>query len=166
MAVGGRKADGGATGAGRRQSYGPTRHKGISYRTRWPAGFDIWRRICIFEDVMKKQILLLLLVVAACKPEARPGGDFFGTIAEESIASGWEQDARISVFDGNSGNSEYAYAGEASAKSGKFTAKELSTEGIALSGRYGVYPYMSSTIATNAGLIYVELPQVQEGVPG
>ena len=115
---------------------------------------------------MKKQILLLLLVVAACKPEARPGGDFFGTIAEESIASGWEQDARISVFDGNSGNSEYAYAGEASARSGKFTAKELSTEGIALPGRYGVYPYMSSTIATNAGLIYVELPQVQEGVPG
>ncbi len=29
MLAGGRKADGGATGAGQRQSYGPTRHKGI-----------------------------------------------------------------------------------------------------------------------------------------
>ena len=99
---------------------------------------------------MKKKILLLLLLAAACKPEIKPGGDFFGTIAEESIASGWEQDARISVFDGNSGNSEYAYAGEASARSGKFTAKKLNSDGITLPGRYGVYPYMSSTIVTNA----------------
>ena len=115
---------------------------------------------------MKKKILLLLLLAAACKPEIKPGGDFFGTIAKESIASGWEQDARISVFDGNSGNSEYAYAGEASARSGKFTAKKLNSDGIALPARYGVYPYMSSTIVTNSGLMYVELPQVQEGDPG
>lgn len=115
---------------------------------------------------MKKKILLLLLVLAACKPEIKPGGDFFGTIAEESIASGWDRDARISVFDGNSGNSEYVYAGAAQERSGKFTAKKLNSDGIALPGRYGVYPYMSSTIVTNSGLIYVELPQVQEGDPG
>ncbi|MCR5325287.1 MAG: hypothetical protein K6E37_00875 [Bacteroidales bacterium] len=115
---------------------------------------------------MKKQILLLLVLAAACKPEIKPGGDFFGTIAEGSIASGWEQDARISVFDANSGNSEYVYAGSAHERSGKFTAQELNTDGISLSGRYGVYPYMTSTIVTNAGLMYVELPQVQEGVPG
>jgi beta-lactamase superfamily II metal-dependent hydrolase len=115
---------------------------------------------------MKKQVLLLLLVLAACKPEIKPGGDFFGTIAEESIASGWEQDARISVFDANSGNSEYVYAGAAHEKSGKFTVKELNTDGIGLPGRYGVYPYFSSTIVTNSGVIYLDLPQVQEGVPG
>lgn len=121
---------------------------------------------CIFGIGMKKQILLLLLVLAACRPEIKPGGDFFCSIAEDGIASGWEPDARISVFDGNSGNSEYAYAGEASAKSGRFTAKALNTDGVALPGRYGVYPYMSSTIVTNSGLMYVELPQVQEGSPG
>ena len=115
---------------------------------------------------MKKRILLFLLLAAACKPEIKPGGDFFGTIAEESIASGWEQDARISVFDANSGNSEYMYAGAAHEKSGKFTPQALVEDGVAVPGRFGVFPYMSSTIVTNSGVLYLDLPQVQEGVPG
>ena len=84
------------------------------------------------------------------------------TYIEDGNLLRWNKDDRISLFAGNTLNSEYKFDGHTGDNSGTFSPVNSSYgTGNELSYNYAVYPYKKWTEITESGTIYVSLPAKQ-----
>lgn len=84
------------------------------------------------------------------------------TYIEDGNLLRWNKDDRISLFAGNTLNSEYKFDGHTGDNSGTFSPVNSSYgTGNELSYNYAVYPYNKWTEITESGTIYVSLPAKQ-----
>ncbi len=124
--------------------------------------------------------LLALLLVSGCSQEdmLRNGAtstsgegrtfttsfenDDSRTYLDDGMYSRWTEGDRISLFDSNTLNNQYAFAGETGDVGGTFfmLSKPEGT-GTALSANYAVYPYSEDVQMTEDGVISVTLPSEQ-----
>ncbi len=83
--------------------------------------------------------------------------------ADENLKVLWDEDDRISLFNKYTFNKEYRFAGTANADSGPF--REVTSggvgEGSELDNVYAVYPYLSETSVSEAGVVSLTLPSEQ-----
>lgn len=88
------------------------------------------------------------------------------TYVEDNKYLRWNAGDEITVFAGNSYNSHWQFAGEDGANSGKFN--ELEDSGFVtgtpldLTANYAIYPYDENITITEAGVVSLNLPAVQE----
>ena len=84
------------------------------------------------------------------------------TYLEDGRLSRWTEGDRISLFDANTLNSQYVFAGETGDSGGTFfmLSKPEGT-GTALEANYAVYPYDKDMTISEYGLINVTLPSTQ-----
>ena len=88
------------------------------------------------------------------------------TYVEDNKYLRWNSDDEITVFAGNSYNSHWQFAGEDGANSGKFN--EIDESGFVtgtpldLTANYAIYPYDENITITEAGVVSLTLPAVQE----
>lgn len=84
------------------------------------------------------------------------------TYVEDGRLSRWTEGDRISLFDGNTLNSQYVFAGNTGDSSGTFSmlSKPEGT-GIALATNYAVYPYLEDMVMTEESVITTTLPSEQ-----
>lgn len=84
------------------------------------------------------------------------------TYVENGLYSRWTEGDRVSLFDANTQNCQYLFAGETGVSSGTFfmLSKPEGT-GAALSANYAVYPYSEDVKMTEEGVISVTLPAEQ-----
>lgn len=88
------------------------------------------------------------------------------TYVEDNKYLRWNADDEITVFAGNSYNSHWQFAGEDGANSGKFN--EINEGGFVtgspldLTANYAIYPYDENITITEAGVVSLTLPAVQE----
>lgn len=88
------------------------------------------------------------------------------TYVEDNKYLRWNAGDEITVFAGNSYNSHWQFAGEDGANSGKFN--ELEDSGFVtgtpldLTANYAIYPYDENITITEAGVVSLTLPAVQE----
>ena len=91
------------------------------------------------------------------------------TYVEDNKYLRWNAGDEITVFAGNSYNSHWQFAGEDGANSGKFN--EISESGFVtgtpldLTANYAIYPYDENITITEAGVVSLTLPAVQEYNP-
>ena len=86
------------------------------------------------------------------------------TYLNESGHLRWNADDRLTIFVGNTLNTQYVFDGEEGDNAGEF--KKASEEGVFATGNpldanYAVYPYSSSTKITEEGVISLSLPAEQ-----
>lgn len=84
------------------------------------------------------------------------------TYLEDGLYSRWTEGDRISLFDSNTLNNQYAFAGETGDAGGTFfmLSKPEGT-GTALNTNYAVYPYSEDVKMTEDGIITLTLPSEQ-----
>lgn len=88
------------------------------------------------------------------------------TYVEDNKYLRWNAGDEITVFAGNSYNSHWQFAGEDGANSGKFN--EVDESGFVtgtplnLTANYAIYPYDENITITEAGVVSLTLPAVQE----
>ena len=88
------------------------------------------------------------------------------TYVEDNKYLRWNAEDEISIFAGNSYNSNWQFAGEDGVNSGKFN--EISNGGFVtgtpldLTANYAIYPYDENITITESGVISLTLPPVQE----
>lgn len=88
------------------------------------------------------------------------------TYVEDNKYLRWNAGDEITVFNGNSYNSHWKFAGEDGANSGKFN--EINEGGfvtgspLELTANYAIYPYDENITITEAGVVSLTLPAVQE----
>lgn len=88
------------------------------------------------------------------------------TYVEDNRYLRWNADDEITVFAGNSYNSHWQFAGEDGANSGKFN--EINEGGFVtgspldLTANYAIYPYDENISISEAGVVSLTLPAVQE----
>lgn len=125
---------------------------------------------------------LLSLMAASCSFDetVRPdvvsndtGMVFYATIDEQYGAETkvfadttlrilWNAEDCISIFNKDSGNDQYIFAGSTGSNSGAFEpGTEYSGERIQLDAIYSVYPYRDETAIEQEGIISLSLPEVQ-----
>ena len=87
------------------------------------------------------------------------------TYVEDNKYLRWNAGDDITVFNGNSYNSHWQFAGEDGANSGKFN--EVDESGFVtgtpldLTANYAIYPYDENITITEAGVVSLTLPAVQ-----
>lgn len=88
------------------------------------------------------------------------------TYVEDNKYLRWNAGDEITVFAGNSYNGHWQFAGEDGANSGKFN--EISEDGFVtgtpldLTANYAIYPYDENISISEAGVVSLTLPAVQE----
>lgn len=88
------------------------------------------------------------------------------TYVEDNRYLRWNADDEITLFAGNSYNGHWQFAGEDGANSGKFN--EINEGGFVtgspldLTANYAIYPYDENITITEAGVVSLTLPAVQE----
>ena len=88
------------------------------------------------------------------------------TYVEDNKYLRWNAGDEITVFAGNSYNGHWQFAGEDGANSGKFN--EISEDGFVtgtpldLTANYAIYPYDENISISQAGVVSLTLPAVQE----
>ncbi len=88
------------------------------------------------------------------------------TYVEDNRYLRWNADDEITVFAGNSYNGHWQFAGDDGAHSGKFN--EIGEGGFVtgtpldLTANYAIYPYDENITITEAGVVALTLPAVQE----
>lgn len=135
---------------------------------------------------MKKNIIwaILLTMLASCSqndeptnPNTKPTNqqtEFFAstpstgdsrTYVEDNKYLRWNAGDEITIFNGNSYNSHWQFAGLDGANSGRFT--EISESGfitgtpLDLTAHYAIYPYDENITITEAGIVSLTLPAIQ-----
>ena len=83
--------------------------------------------------------------------------------ANEDLLLRWTADDRVSIFNRNTYNQQYAFTGETGDNAGGFRKVESDEfmTGNAISNIVSVYPYQMSTKIAENGSISVTLPAVQ-----
>ena len=88
------------------------------------------------------------------------------TYVEDNKYLRWNAGDEITIFNGNSYNSHWKFAGEDGANSGKFTEVEengfVTGTPLNLTANYAIYPYNENITITEAGVVALTLPAVQE----
>lgn len=85
------------------------------------------------------------------------------TYVEEGRLLRWNEDDRISLFEGNTLNAQYRFDGQTGDNSGTFSSLETSYgTGNDLQRNYAIYPYKAGTEITESGVIYFYLPNHQK----
>ena len=88
------------------------------------------------------------------------------TYVEDNKHICWNAGDEITIFNGNSYNSHWQFAGEDGANSGKFNEIEESDfvtgTPLDLTANYAIYPYDENITITEAGVVALTLPAVQE----
>ena len=88
------------------------------------------------------------------------------TYVEEGRLLRWNENDRISLFEGNTLNAQYRFDGQTGDNSGTFSSLETSYgTGNELQHNYAVYPYKAGTEITESGVIYFYLPNYQGNLP-
>ena len=86
---------------------------------------------------------------------------------DETLMVLWDSDDSISLFNGNTTNKEFRFAGTAGTTEGEFIeAVAGGTSGDALDYIYSVYPYNEGTVIGDGGAITMTLPTEQVYKPG
>ena len=128
---------------------------------------------------MKKIVLFAFAacILAACTPKEFSGSESLPTpkVFTAGIESTrtfvdnynvcWSADDAISIFDKNTGNAKYAYAGTEGETKGDFVLSGSTTAGSDLPYVYAVYPYDANNSIDANGNISVTIPNEQEYVP-
>ena len=87
------------------------------------------------------------------------------TYVEDNKYLRWNTGDEITVFNGNSYNSHWQFAGEDGANSGKFTEIEdggfVTGTPLNLTANYAIYPYNENITITDAGVVSLTLPATQ-----
>ena len=84
------------------------------------------------------------------------------TYLEDGHLSRWTEGDRISLFDGNTVNSQYLFAGDTGDSGGTFfMLNKPEGTGSSLAANYAVYPYSEDVAMTKEGEISVTLPTEQ-----
>ena len=83
--------------------------------------------------------------------------------ANEDLLLRWTADDRVSIFNKNTYNQQYAFTGETGDNAGGFRKVESDEfmTGNAISNVVSVYPYQTSTKITESGVVTATLPSVQ-----
>ena len=88
------------------------------------------------------------------------------TYVEDNKYLRWNAGDEITIFNGNSYNSHWKFAGEDGANSGKFTEVEengfVTGTPLNLTANYAIYPYNENITISEAGVVALTLPAVQE----
>ena len=88
------------------------------------------------------------------------------TYVEDNKYLRWNADDEITVFAGNSYNGHWQFAGEDGANSGKFNEINegdfVTGSPLDLTANYAIYPYDENITITEAGVVSLTLPAVQE----
>lgn len=88
------------------------------------------------------------------------------TYVEDNKYLRWNAGDEITVFAGNSYNSHWQFIGEDGANSGKFNEIEaggfVTGTPLDLTANYAIYPYDENITITEAGVVSITLPAVQE----
>ena len=88
------------------------------------------------------------------------------TYVEDNKYLRWNAGDEITVFAGNSYNSHWQFAGEDGANSGKFNVVEeggfVTGTPLDLTANYAIYPYNENISISEAGVVSLTLPAVQE----
>jgi len=88
------------------------------------------------------------------------------TYVEDNKYLRWNAGDEITVFAGNSYNSHWQFAGEDGANSGKFNEVEeggfITGTPLDLTANYAIYPYDENISISEAGVVSLTLPAVQE----
>ena len=88
------------------------------------------------------------------------------TYVEDNKYLRWNAGDEITVFAGNSYNGHWQFAGEDGANSGKFNEIEeggfVTGTPLDLTANYAIYPYDENITITEAGVVSLTLPAVQE----
>ncbi len=87
------------------------------------------------------------------------------TYVEDNKYLRWNAGDEITVFNGNSYNSHWQFAGENGANSGKFTEVEengfVTGTPLNLTANYAIYPYDENITITESGVVSLTLPATQ-----
>ena len=87
------------------------------------------------------------------------------TYVEDNKYLRWNAGDEITVFNGNSYNSHWKFAGENGANSGKFTEIEdsgfVTGTPLNLTANYAIYPYDENITITESGVVSLPLPATQ-----
>ena len=87
------------------------------------------------------------------------------TYVEDNKYLRWNAGDEITVFNGNSFNSHWQFAGEDGANSGKFNEVEeggfVTGTPLDLTANYAIYPYNENITISEAGVVSLTLPAVQ-----
>ena len=96
------------------------------------------------------------------------GTDATKTYVDNSLHLFWTADDRLSVFLGTTYNQQYRFTGETGDNAGDFDEVPASGlhSGSDVNAIYAVYPYRTTTKLSYDGKITVDLPAVQQYVPG
>lgn len=88
------------------------------------------------------------------------------TYVEDNKYLRWNAGDEITIFNGNSYNSHWQFAGEDGANSGKFNEVEeggfVTGSPLNLTANYAIYPYDENITITESGVVLLTLPAVQE----
>ena len=96
------------------------------------------------------------------------GAEATKTYVDNSLHLFWTADDRLSVFLGTTYNQQYRFTGETGDNAGDFEEVPASGlhSGSDINAIYAVYPYRTTTKLSYDGKITVDLPAVQQYVPG
>lgn len=87
------------------------------------------------------------------------------TYVEDNKYLRWNAGDEITIFNGNSYNSHWKFAGENGANSGKFTDVEengfVTGTPLNLTANYAIYPYNENITITESGVVSLTLPATQ-----
>ncbi|MBO7283279.1 MAG: leucine-rich repeat protein [Alistipes sp.] len=87
------------------------------------------------------------------------------TYVEDNKYLRWNAGDEITIFNGNSYNSHWQFAGENGANSGKFTEVEengfVTGTPLNLTANYAIYPYDENITITESGVVSLTLPATQ-----
>ena len=87
------------------------------------------------------------------------------TYVEDNKYLRWNSGDEITIFNGNSYNSHWKFAGENGANSGKFTEVEedgfVTGTPLNLTANYAIYPYDENITITESGVVSLTLPATQ-----
>ena len=81
--------------------------------------------------------------------------------ADDQLRVLWNKNDNISIFNKNTGNLLYVFAGEEGDNAGEFSYVSGSATSKAVSHIYAVYPYSESTTISNKGVLSLALPAIQ-----
>lgn len=81
---------------------------------------------------------------------------------DDNLSFCWNENDRISVFNGSTVNQEYCFTGQDGDKSGIFSVVSKTESTEELSGNYAVYPYDKNIGITTKGVLSLTIPSVQK----